>query len=88
MKMKVFSVHYKQANKGGPRGFVVAENEDNALEKIRNHFHGEIKRWGVQEKDSLGKTTYAKEELPERYVFIENSGMSYFVREEDGWVIL
>jgi len=77
--MKVFSVRWKQETKGdpspsGPKGFVLAEDEDNAFEKLMNHVGGEIK--------------YTKDKVPKKYVWVESSSMAYFIREEYGWVVL
>ena len=71
--MKVFSVHWKQASKGGRDGFVIAEDEDSAFEKVMNYLNGEIK--------------YTKDEVPKKYVWVQNSLMAYFIEEEYGWVV-
>jgi hypothetical protein len=71
--MKVFSVHWKQAGKGGLDGFVIAEDEDSAFEKAMKYLSGEIK--------------YTKDVLPKKYVWVKSSSMAYFIKEEYGWVV-
>ena len=79
--MKVFVVRWYQATKGGPCGYVVAEDEDTAFKILVNHMGGEIKHT----KEDKSVSNYV---AGTKYVWVKSSSMAYFIEEGIGWVLL